>query len=315
MADDVSGVVNKANEASEVGVEGSSWRAVGLFFNKTWLLNTFTLCRIFSSSCVLPAVLLTTGGLCLTVGEFFSFSQVPAENVQIASILMAMGILLVTMFLVLGFFISGFGLWMVRLSTFSHAFFSIDMSSKLPANSDIQEIFASSHAFILSRKKYLAEFYFVLSLAMVLPVIWFLTLLTVKAFSMAPPSSAVVDIKVALPAGVDALVMVLIAVFGGYLVGVSFCAVAVSSASKEPAKSAAWECIKLSFRLLLPMMVTVVVVLIMNTLIATPQLCLHPIEYFSLVNTTRTLPSSICSELWEGVTSVYFVYLIPCSFL
>jgi hypothetical protein len=225
-----------------------------------------------------------------------------------------MGILLVTLVLVLGFIISGFGLWLVRLSTFSHAFFAINMASKLPAISDIQEIFASSHAFILSRKKYLAEFYFILSLVMFFPVIWFLTLMTVKAYSMTPSTSGVVALKVVLPPVVDASIMVLLAIIGSYLVGVSFCAVAVSAVSKEPAKSAAWVCIKLSFRLFLPMMLTAVVVVIMNTLVATPQFCLHPIEYLSLVNTTRTLPLSICSELWEGVTSVILFNLSLAPF-
>ncbi len=307
-----SGMVSGLSDGSEPS-NVSYWRALSLLFNKTWLLNTFGLCRVFSGRCILPAVLLTSGGLCLTVGEFFSFSQVHAVT-QLSSILAAMGILIVTMILVLGFVISGFGLWLVRLTTFSHAFFRIDMSSKLPSASELDEIFASSQAFILARKKYIAQFYFVISLVMLTPVLAFLTLFSVKALTMTPPESGSIAIKAFLPPIADLAITLLLAVIGGYLVGVSFCAVTVSSSSKQTANLAAWECIKLSFRMLLPMITIVVVVVLMNTIIATPQICLHPIEVVSLVNTTQSLPSSICAELWEGITSVMLFNLTLAPF-
>ena len=294
--------------------EESPWRALRLLANKTWLRNTFSLCRVFAPSCILPAVLLTVAGLALTSGEFYAFSQVHQEGTQIVSILAAMGILLVTLILVLVLLVLGFGLWLVRLSTFSHVFCVLDMSSELPALTEVRAIIASSHAFILARKKYLARFYFMVSMVMIIPIIVWLSLFTVKGLTMTPPNSGTMVTKISLPPFADLSLNVVLAIMGAYLVGFSFLAVFVSSCSKANANFAAWDCIKLSFRMFFPMIALVIVVVILNTLIATPQICLHPIESICLMNTPTTLPSSLCSELWEGITSVMLFTLTLAPF-
>ncbi len=292
------------SRAAENSHAVSTWRAVGLLFSKTWLMNTLRLCKVFSVRCVLPAVLLTCGGLSLTIGEFFSFSQIDPANAKIASILAAMGILLVTMVLFLLFVVWGLMSWLVRLSTFSHVFFALDMTTRFPGAVDIQALIASSHEFVLSRKKYFAQFYLTLSLVLITPVLVAMVLFTVKALTITPPNSGTMAIKIVLPPVADVVLTAVLAITSAYLLGVSFFAVVVSAVSKETANVAAWDCIKLSFRMFLPMIAIVVVIALVNTVIATPQFCLHPIEYLSFVNTTKSLPSSICSELWEGITSV-----------
>jgi hypothetical protein len=293
---------------------GSSWRAVGLLFNKTWLLNTLRLCQIFSVRCILPAVLLTSSGLCMTVGFFFSTSQIHPENTQFTSILAAMGMLFATMVLFLVFWIWGLLTLLVRLSIFSHVFYALDMTSKLPAAAEIQAIIASSHEFVSSRKKYFAQFYMVLSLVLIPPVLVAMVLFTVKSLTMTPPNSGAMPLKILLPPAVDVALTLVLAITSAYIAGVSFCAVAVSSGSREDANLAAWDCIKLSFRMFFPMMAIVVIIAVVNTVVATPQFCLHPMEYLSFANTTTTLPSTICSELWSGITSVILFTLSLAPF-
>jgi hypothetical protein len=305
-------------QAIDVGArtvnEESPWHALRLLVNKTWLRNTLILCRVFAPRCILPAVFLTVAGLALTSGQFYAFSQIHPEGMQLASILAAMGILLVTLIVVLVLLVLGFGLWLVRLSTFSHAFCALDMSSELPPLTEVRAIIASSHAFILSRKKYLARFYFMVSMVMITPIIVWLSLFTVKGLTMSPPNSGTMVTRISLPPFADLSLSVVLAIMGAFLVGFSFSAVVVSSCSKANANFAAWDCIKLSFRMFFPMMALVLVVVILNTVIATPQFLLHPIESISLMNTPTTLPASLCSELWEGITSVILFTLTLAPF-
>ena len=290
------------------------WKALGLLANGYWLKNTIKLSYIFAPKCIFPAIILTTGGLAMTAGQFFGLSQMHLELVQMANLLSALAILLTTFVVVLVCLVYGFTLWLVRLSTFTHAFNEIDMAAKhLPSRENLKSIFESSHKFMLSRKTYLTKFYLFVSMVMIMPVIIWMTLFSLKLLSSMPSSDPMLA-KFPLPWGASVGITIGLVIMGCYLIGLSMTSVVVSSISKAPASAAAWDCIKLSFTRFFPMVAIVIVIAILNTVIATPQILLHPLDQFSMVNTQESLPASLASELWEGITSVMLFTLTLAPF-
>lgn len=291
---------------------GSSWRALGLLLDRAWLKNTFILSRAFAPRCILPAVLLTVAGITTIVGRSLAFSQIQPEGTQIISIFAAIGIMLATLGIVLSTLISAFVLWLVRLSTFSHAFCALDVSARsAPGTIQMQEAFDTAHTYVVSRKKYFAQFYLMVTLVLLGPsLIWF-GLFVTKILTMAPPNSGSMVPKLVLPPVADISINLLLTVLGAYFFGFSLMALVMSTMSRDEPNQAAWSTIKLSFKLFLPMIALAVVVALLNTVIATPQVLLHP----KLMETTSgSLPLDVLSQVWEGLTSLMLFTLTVAPF-
>jgi hypothetical protein len=324
----------------------SQWAVFSTIFNPNWLRNTFKVCLAFAPDCILPAALMTAAGLAATGGFYFIVEELRKSQIlQLQTILTAFILMTVVLLVCLACLLWGFAIWLVRLNTFTHAFCALDVlhgrisTAADPANgrptlvaetavagdasqvttitkdaspftsAQLKTQFKLSHQFILKRRRYLARFYLLVSLVILPPVLFWMLLCAIKVYS---GQQSV--LRISLPPPVDYGITSTLALLGVYLVGLTCLSIVESSVSELGANNAAWDCIKRSFKIFLPMSIVSILILVLNVVIATPQLVLNPTEAFSMKFMSEPLLVSGASQTWQGITSLVLFTMSVCPF-
>ena len=298
---------------SNASSSDSTWRAVRLLGNKTWLSNTLKLSTVFAPQCTLAAIVLSLAGVALFIGYFCALGVLKTQGntVQLANLLTAAGILLATMFVYLGFFVWGLALWLMKLSTYSHTFCNINMmTAPFFSKEQLKEKFDASLKEVRTRKSYFASFYLLVTLVVIVPLLFAAGIGFLLYLGSTPESYQ--GLRLALPPVLAMSLEGVIAVLAVYFLSLSPLMVIISSCSRATASVAAWDCLKFPFRQALPLTVITIAVVVMNLVIATPEIFFQPQTTAIVIQ--ENFAGRLCALVWEGVTSVFLFTLSMAPF-
>jgi len=248
----------------------------------------------------------------------------PGAGVQ--EIFASLVILLIVAVIALVCLLPAFTIWVIRLNTFCQTICTLPggNSENQLSIEKLKELFAISHKEISSRKGFLTQFYFLISLGMIPPTFVWVVLIGITVLPMVSPSL----FGAAGPENpMTTTAMFFAGVITAYLVGLTGIAVVVSSVPQKSAANAAWQAIKFSVQHFVPLTLLSALILFVMICLTEPQtLCSFWSELSkaktnqgvsSLMETSMSVTQAnigwnFLSEVWDGMTKVI---LLPFSLI
>lgn len=278
-------------------------RSLGFLTDFAWWKAMLACARQFAPRCVLPAVTLTAANLILIFSNWAINMKLQSmkdvTNINITDFVIAGVVALVGLILGLGLSLFSLSIWLVRLTSFAHAFLA-NRSSEIS-----NEEFNASTEYVKARKTFIARFWLLASAYVLLPILTFSVLVALRMMT-GPQWSVNGEQLVPLPhwltpTTINFLVnylgpAILLATLAYCMVAIVFSALAQGSPWRA-ANIAFAEC----FKHPLVVFVVTVVVAILNMVITSPIACV------SLAMPGAGLETNIwaqaASYVWLGVTS------------
>lgn len=279
-----------------------------------WWRNVITCTLSFVRYCWRPALLLTLGTLSVHFGGAAAQATLQHDGNSITLGAICMGFLacLAALIASLVLMIWGFAGWLIRLTAFSRALLSFPREELTGCQlqfSAVVEMQANALRETELRKQFLGQFWLLIGLYMMPPLIVVCVLLTIKLAAIAslerilPAAPLLV-----LPSWADVTIVVFLIVLVVYITELSFIALALSSKTSLSPQKAAMRSASLSFRFIIPGAIMSCALIVLNAIIATPQVLFVDWHQTSKLVTNfssvTNLPLQTVSDIWQGLTSV-----------
>jgi len=216
--------------------------------------------------------------------------------------LTALAIIMSTMVITLVLMLISLGLWLICVTAYVRSFMQIDVDAEQPidrqATVALQDLAVRE---VTNRKVYLARFWVYVTLFL-LPSLAVLMISGGVEYLANLPQTAVVSIK--LPSWLDLILIVATCVCTVLLTQLSLVAMAVCSISKREPFAAAKQSLELSLRWFVPGFFLTVLILLMNVVIASPQVVWQLLHHENLFAVKAEVVPMLLENFWQGITII-----------
>ena len=257
-----------------------------------WWERAVRLALAYAPNCILPALALSGANIVMLLGMHLILTAVNQSQVNLDDVIRAgcigIGSLLVGLLLTCW----SVGVWLFRFTAFAEALLTSAAPDRM--------LFAQSIAKTRKRAKYLAGFWFFVSLILLVPFAPLCAFVALKIIA-SPDYIGAGLLPVSLPEWVTYVTTAAIVVLTAVITAYSLVALVVSSVSALPPRDAAVEALRLSARFWVPLSVITAIVLLVNFLISSPQ-ALFGFASVAQINRTQLIVD-IGLQVWLGLTS------------
>lgn len=278
--------------------DGFSWLWKG-----RWWLNALTTAVLFSRWCITAALLLTVAGTVMVVGGWESTVSMRAGGVTtLQTYLTGFAICVVTLLTTAGLMLWGLGLWLLRATVYARSFMELPIDADRPL--DTQVVIASQKAafsYVAQKKAFLAKFWFYLTLLMAVPLVLLIVGVLVQLMVTPEVASA---LNFTLPPWLNITVQAVNAFLSVLLTETSLIGLAVCATTKQAPLEAAKQSLRLSWRWLAPGFALSILVLVINIVLASPQVLWQLFTHQSLFAMTADVKLMLVENFWQGLTSL-----------
>jgi hypothetical protein len=281
-----------------------------LFLNKIWLGNAIKVAWLLAPKCIIPALIGEIGCLFTSFGSQAAMAPLmTGENVDITILVQAFFITLLTLVGALVCVVWSFGVWLLRLTTYCHAFSSftnLEISTPLSKETILARLNEAAKE-VASRKVYLAKFYFYVSLFMAIPLLACFVIIFVR-LTLSNPAFFHPDVMLHSIGAALTTVAVILAMA---LLTLSLVAVVVSAVSQQPADKAAVQSTTLTAKMFCELTLVSVFMFLLVTLISSPDI-LTSFDKAMLVNLSpkpNETPIFIAKSIWQAAASIMLLPL------
>jgi hypothetical protein len=277
------------------------------YSNRTRLKQAIGAISIFVPYCFGPAALLTMASIIFIIGNTCTFAQFTSPVLNLNNLLIAMVTLLGSFAVGIVLLIISFSKWIFVLLTFCR--FWLSLPSQSTEVIDLRVVQQQAITDIKNRQKSLARFWLFALLLMLLPILIFCLAVGLKLASL----SAIFGAQaIRLPGPVDFILLPLSILLGVCLTIISLMTVPVAAMSKVGATETVKQTFILSWKKFPQAAVLSVVILLLNTAIASPQLFTKYATFESYLLPSLNLPLALIEQIWQGLVSII---LFPLSLI
>ncbi len=277
------------------------------YSNRTRLKQAIGAIYIFVPYCFGPAALLTAASVIFIIGNTCTFAQFSNPVLSLNSLLIAMISLLGSFAVGIVLLMISFSKWIFVLLIFCR--FWLSLPSQSTDVIDLRVIQQQAISDIKSRQKSLGKFWLFALLLMLIPILIFCLTVGLKLASLSVlfGSQAII-----LPGPVDSILLPVSILLGVCLTIISLVAVPVAAMSKGDATQTVKQTFILSWKKLPQAAVLSVLILLLNTAIASPQLFTKYATFESYLLPSLNLPLAVIEQIWQGLVSII---LFPLSLI
>ncbi len=282
------------------------WRGVKFLMNPGSAKASARYAWSYARHTLLAAVVMTIAGLINAGGTWAIITKLkalggtaenPASGTEFLTLLVWALVVVVFIFL---FVFWGFGLWLVCVTSYVRSYLSGDVVG-LSAD-QLQARHKEALAYVKTNRKFLAQFWLVVSAIGLIPIFVTASLFMVVYFFGAQiPREQVIAI--------ECVELVLTVALMNY----SFAALSVSSVTTDPPAKAAWKAFLLTFKAGQGLSVVSVLMLATSIVLSYPMVVVDPAFAFSLMTrgsselTQNEFVISMVLQVWQGIVSVFVV--------
>jgi hypothetical protein len=292
-----------ANTAEVKGAVQADADQLGWLWRKRWWRNAFMSALYFAPKCYLPAGLWTLAGLVMLLGSWQSSIRFGGGGVVSGeALLTSLCIIMCTLMLTLVLTLVSLGMWLICGTAYVRAFMQLDIDCdrSLDRQTTVAVQTAAMHD-VSGRKVFLAQFWLIVTLFLLCP--FFVMMIGGMVEYLASlPAPAVVTFK--LPAWLDMTIMAAIAIATVLFTQLSLVGLAVCSITRQVPFAAAKQSVKLFFRWFVPGFALSILILLVNIVVATPQVIWQIINHENLFVIKGEVIPLLVETVWQGGASI-----------
>lgn len=262
---------------------------------------------VFIPDCFVPAALLSLAGIILLLGSSLTFGRLNSPLLSLNNLLIAMAILLSSFAAGFVLLVISFSKWIFVLLVFCR--FWLCQPSIAGQASDLKVLQQHARDEIKSRRASLTRFGLLSILYLLLPMLIFCLAVVLKIVSLSPVLGTQ---ALVLPHFADLILLAVIIVFGLALTTISLIAVPIAAMSKGTAMQTVKQTFTLSWKMLPQATVLSALILVLNTVVANPQVLTNCASLESYLVPSTNLPLAMFEQIWQGLVSII---LFPLSLI
>lgn len=285
--------------------------------NMQWWKNACWISLLYARHCMLPAGLWLGSLIVFLLPSIFIVATFGGKTVQMAQLIQALFVYLVTLLIAVPMLFWCFGAWLVRLTAFCQAFDTFsraELCNNLIVKSRILEAHRSALSQTKNKKVFLAKFWSTLSLFLAVPCfVFFVSMLVIACTSPSVLGSS----ALALPqwALLTAEGLCLVSGLGTSIA--SFVGICVSAVTGAEPVHQAKHTLTLSMKYFLPLTLISSLSLFVSVLVTSPHELFQGSQSATIGSINVTW-ESVAQELWRALSStvIWTVTLAPvCEFM
>ncbi|MGH9553822.1 MAG: hypothetical protein ACRD3W_30865, partial [Terriglobales bacterium] len=285
---------------------------LGFLLSPTWWRGASLASWLFAPQCILPAAIWTASGVVTALGGWFASVHM-SGIVSAGDLFIACGALLITLPVCGALLIWGLGLWLLRLTAYARSFDLLPIGTlRVPDRQTIIAAQKKAQAELPQRQTFFLWFWLIVT-GIVLPagLVWFVSIMTI----MAQMKELTGQQLYTLPAPVNNALYAMIGFLSVVLSEISLVALIVSANSTRGAMDAAKESLALSFKAVLPGIILTIIFVVVNTIVATPQIFTSLSDPMAVLLSARSdIKILLVGYFWQGVSSVVILTLTLSPF-
>jgi hypothetical protein len=247
----------------------------------------------------------TLASIIFILGNAFTFAQLNSPSLVLSNLLIAAFVLLSSFAVGIVLLCKSFSRWLFVLLAFCR--FWLCLSPEISQLDDRKALQQQVMKEIKNRQNTLARFWFLALLFMLLPMLVFIIAVGLKAASMTAIFGAQ---TLKLPGPVDCALLPIIVLLGVGLTTVSLVAMPIAAMSEGSARQTIKQTLTLSWKKLPQAVLLCIVIFVLNTIIASPQIFTSYAGLETILMPSTNLALALSEQIWQGLVSII---LFPLS--